>query len=441
MKAILICPAERSEVAALAETAPLANLCILGKPFVHHWLEYFSSRGVTEIKILAADRPNQIRELIGDGARWGFRVEIIPESHELSCDEAQKKYFPFSQNDPPEVPVHIALIDHLPNFPEQKLFENYAGFFSAIQFWLSQNPTQNQIGVREIKPGIWTGLRTQISPNAKLFAPCWIGENVLVKSDAVIGPAAILENGVVVENAATIYESWIGTQTFAGNLVQIKDSLALGSTLVNFRINSVAKIPDEFLLCSLRHGKYTIHSGNFIGRLAALFALAITFPFALITFLKTKWQGSRAVRPRRATAPQTVFENSSGTVTYFEFANANGWWRRWPQLWNIARGEFAWIGNRPLTPFEAGKLQNDFERLWLAAPIGLISQGDAEGCTDISSDEARAHASFYSAQANWRLDCAIFFRALIRLLLRKPPVTSQNELPDIKSHTVELIRP
>ena len=74
------------------------------------------------------------------------------------------------------------------------------------------------------------------------------------------------------------------------------------------------------------------------------------------------------------------------------------------------------MGNRPLHSFEAGKLVNDFERLWLATPIGLISQADAEGCFERFSDEARAHASFYAVQATLPLRLSILRRGGFRLL-------------------------
>jgi len=76
------------------------------------------------------------------------------------------------------------------------------------------------------------------------------------------------------------------------------------------------------------------------------------------------------------------------------------------------RGEFAWVGNRPLTSAQADVLSNDFERLWLNAPIGLVSLADVRGCLDSLSDESRAHASFYAVQNNWRLDLSILSAAL-----------------------------
>ena len=58
-----------------------------------------------------------------------------------------------------------------------------------------------------------------------------------------------------------------------------------------------------------------------------------------------------------------------------------------PQGRTHARGEFAWVGNRPLTRQQAAELRTDFERLWLAVPAGLVSLADAEGCDDPMGDE------------------------------------------------------
>jgi lipopolysaccharide/colanic/teichoic acid biosynthesis glycosyltransferase len=105
--------------------------------------------------------------------------------------------------------------------------------------------------------------------------------------------------------------------------------------------------------------------------------------------------------------------STSETLVYYELADCSGWLRFWPQMWNIVKGDFAWVGNRPLSPFEVAELTNDFERLWLAAPIGLISLADAEGAADSFSDETRACASFYAVKANWRLDISILARTFV----------------------------
>ena len=70
---------------------------------------------------------------------------------------------------------------------------------------------------------------------------------------------------------------------------------------------------------------------------------------------------------------------------------------------------------RPVTglaPAAAVTLTSHFDRLWLKAPIGLISLADAEACAELLGQEARVLASFYAMRANWRLDLSILGRVL-----------------------------
>src|SRR5258708_2680771 len=117
MKALLICPAVRENVAALAESAPLANLPVFGHSLVEHWLEHLALLGAKEVCILATDRPEQVRTLVGDGVRWGIRAEVFPEIRELTQAEARAKYC----NDDDAwlaAPNDVILMDHLPGAPE-----------------------------------------------------------------------------------------------------------------------------------------------------------------------------------------------------------------------------------------------------------------------------------------------------------------------------------
>jgi len=63
-------------------------------------------------------------------------------------------------------------------------------------------------------------------------------------------------------------------------------------------------------------------------------------------------------------------------------------------------------------------LNTDFEKLWLNAPIGVVSLGDVEGSFDRFDEVARAHASFYATRADWRLDLSILSRFSKRMWQR-----------------------
>ena len=250
MKTLLICPDKRESVAALAEDAPLSNLSILGKTLVEHWLDYVSMAGAKEVIILATDRAAQTRALVGNGSRWGLRITVQSEIRELTPEEARKKYRGKNELWLRE-PWDAVAMNHLPGLVEFPLFANYPIWFAVVQAFLPRAATPNRIGAHEIKPGVWVGLRSCIAPDAKLIAPCWIGDNVSVRAGAVIGPRTVLDNMSFVERGAEISESYVAPATLVGEFLELRHSIALGSTLIDWKANSLVKVPEAFLLCSL----------------------------------------------------------------------------------------------------------------------------------------------------------------------------------------------
>ena len=414
MKSILIAPAERSEVAALAEALPLVLTPVFGKPLLVYWLEHLADLGIRDIRVLATDRPDQVRAAVGNGARWGVSVEVIPALRELSVAEARAKYRAKDETDWPAEHHDVVVMDHFPNLPNLPLFESYQSWMAALQAWLPHAARRHRVGVREVQPGVWVGLRSRVSPAAKLQGPCWIGENVWVAENTVVGPYAVLENRVVVESGVEISNSTIGPDTLVGHFTEVRDSLANGNTLVNWRTGSRTTVPDAFLMCSLAKSRSQPQAGNFLGRFLAAVLMLATAPVAMLFVLTAKLRNQPSLREMRAVRPPGAATVSPPEmVCYYELANARGWFRLWPQLWNIVRGDFAWVGNRPLGPAEVAQLESEFDRLWLAAPIGLISLADAEGVAESFTDDARACASFYAVRANWRLDLSILARTIL----------------------------
>src|SRR5688572_3487742 len=251
MKALLICPGERVGVAALAETAPLCNVPILGKPLVDYWLEYLAERGARHIYILATDRPEQVREWVNDGVRWGLTVEVLPEVHEPSLEEARAKYQSNDSLGWLPAPHDAQLMDRLPKLSRHSLFSSYADWYGALQAWLPYAASAERIGIHSLKPGVWVGLHSRIDPGAELHGPLWIGENVHIAAGAIVGPWTIIENNACIEEGAEISNSVIGSDTLVGRFTEVRRSIAWGATLVNWKLDSWIKVPDSFLLCRL----------------------------------------------------------------------------------------------------------------------------------------------------------------------------------------------
>ena len=251
MKALLICPDERIAVAGLVNSAPLSVIPLLGKSLVEYWLEYLSAKGAKEVLILAADRSERVRSVVGDGARWGLRTSVLSEHRELTLRETRARYQNGNGAAWLPAPNDVILLDRLPNLPHMPLITSYADWFAAARALMPHALTPDRIGVHELKPGVWAGLHTRVARGAKLVAPCWIGEHVWIESGASIGPNAILEKEVFVAEGAEISESAIGPDTFVGRFTEVHNSIAWGSTLINWERDSCVKVPDEFLLCSL----------------------------------------------------------------------------------------------------------------------------------------------------------------------------------------------
>lgn len=420
MKALLICPADRPGVARLADNCPLAIAPLLGKSVLEYWIETHAARGVKQLIVLATDRPDHVRHVVGDGARWGVQLELVPQSREFSVAEARARY---RANDLGEWARQddVVLMDYLPGLPERPLFESYTGWWNAVLAWMPHAVTPARIGAREVQPGVWVGLHSQVDPSARLEAPCWIGENVLIGPGATIGPNAIVDDRVIVENGARIENSMIWPETFVGRLVAVRNSLASGSTLLNHQTASCLRVPDDFLLGPLDARRFETHATRLPGRVLAFATLIATAPLAAAVMMISLLRGESPLQLRLGVRAQRGLRGRAhDTFAYYELNGAGNWLRRWPQFWSVVRGDLAWVGNRPLRPTQAFGLVNDFERLWLACPPGLISLADAHGCPEGVSADACAHASYYAVNANWRLDAAIVARAMARAAMAWP---------------------
>lgn len=420
MKALLICPADRPGVARLAETCPLAVAPLCGQSVLEYWIEAQAARGVKQLTVLAADRPDLVRRVVGDGARWGVQLELIPQSRELTAAEARAKFRAADASDwaPQD---DVVVLDYLPGQPDLPLFESYAGWWNAVHAWMPRAITPARIGAREIQPGVWVGLHSQIDPRARLHAPCWIGENVFVAADARVGPNAVVEDRVIVESGARIEHSAIWPETFVGRLVAVRNSLAAGSTLLNHQTGSCLRVPDDFLLGPLDRRRFERSATSLLGRCLALATLVATSPLAVAVMIMSLLRGEPVLQLRLGVRAQRALRNRAhDTFAYYELNGAGNWLRRWPQFWSVARNDLAWVGNRPLRPTQAFGLVNDFERLWLARPPGLISLADAHGCPEGVSAESCAHASFYAVNARPSLDASIVARAMLRAAFAWP---------------------
>ena len=267
MNTILICPSSRSPVEHLSLFTPLAAIPFLGESLIEYWLTHLAMSGASEVRILAHDRPEQIAAIVGNGARWGLKAEVIAETRELTLAQAQIKY----EQEIVSGSHEVAVVDHFPG-TLQSLFTSYADLFAGVFEWLPNAKMPDRVGLRELSPGVWVGLHTRISPGAQLYPPCWIGQNVYVGAGAVVGPMAIIEDRSFIEPKAEVVSSMIGPDTFVGELAVIHEAFAYGNLLVNWKSNLFTHVTDAFLLCALRHPALAHSTEGWLDRLTQIYS-------------------------------------------------------------------------------------------------------------------------------------------------------------------------
>ena len=387
-RVILICPDQRPLLEDLTGDVPLALAIYLGKPLIDHAFDGLALVGVTDVLLLSSDRPSDVRAYVGDGSAWGIQVRIAPESTELTPAGAAARHASFAHD-------AVLTLDSLPQAPDVPVIRDADSWHSS-RTRLLPLLAPRQVGAREISPGVWCGLKSRVNTSAVLKAPCWVGPNTMVGAHAIVGPHGYVESDSVIDAHATVEDSTVGPRTYLGSMTHLGDSLAAGAVLVNWRNGSLTRLADAFLLSRLDPPQEALSSP--FGRLMALLVILITLPLPLIALLRQPRHIRRvAVLPCGAGEPVR-------TVAYHELPGLPGTLRRWPQLWRVVTGHFAWTGNPPLSPEEAGLLESEFERLWLMAGPGIFTAPEAEGCLPPWDDAARAHAALFACQptGSWR---------------------------------------
>src|SRR6476469_5387154 len=119
MKVILICPSERHEMEELTGNRPLVALPLLGDTALGLWLSHLAARGVKQVKILAADRADYIKTLVGSGEKWGLEATVHSDGIVA-------------------IPEDVQIVDHLPWDDSYPMFGGYASWFGACQAILNQ---------------------------------------------------------------------------------------------------------------------------------------------------------------------------------------------------------------------------------------------------------------------------------------------------------------
>ena len=416
MNTILICP-DRRDVASFARRMkPLALLPFAGRSLLDLWLEKLARDGVQHVTILAADRPEQIRQATGLGGRWGLHTTVIPVMEEPSQDVPHL----LMQREPS---IPIITLDSLPALPSIPLWESTEGLFHCMLIQFKHLGPESLLTMRQVAPDIFVSSRARIASSAVIDGPAWIGPDVVIGPGAHIMPGSIIEEAAYIDQQATIRGSWIGPKTYVGAMTEITHSFAWGRGLENWRLASFIEITDDFLLSSLKHKTPRAARSSWPARILALLLMLTTLPLALLYIAWTRMNGQSPVliQSQVILPPPGLEERYTSTIRLQSLNGIDGLFARWPQLWSVWQGDLHLVGNRPLSPSQAAQLGDEFEQLWLSSPAGVFSLADALEDGSADHETNLAHAACYSVSSYFRMKLHILLRCLPRFLFSNRP--------------------
>ncbi|UTW44936.1 nucleotidyltransferase family protein [bacterium SCSIO 12696] len=147
MKAMILAAGFGKRLRPLTETTPKPLLKVGGKPLIEYHIERLATAGIREVVINTAWLGQQIEDYIGDGSRYGVRVQWSPEGQPLETGGGIFKALPLLLDDQlGEQPFLVVNGDVWTDYPFQQLIDRGLNQNEEAHLVLVPNPQQHPNG-------------------------------------------------------------------------------------------------------------------------------------------------------------------------------------------------------------------------------------------------------------------------------------------------------
>ena len=271
-----------------------------------------------------------------------------------------------------------------------------AATLDSLPHLFDRAPGAEGISRRPRSDGIWIGNGSRVHPSARLRAPVFIGNKVLIAEHAELGPNTMIGDGCIVDAGSHVEESVLLAKTYVGRDLDISRSVLAGNTLINARLGVALQIQDtEFLRDTDRRDLGRPKASLTQRALAAILWLALA-PLGLAWRLRSDKgaQGPGAsigIPGAVAGAYQSSKVRFAMSHDAIHAAKTGAWTRHLlatflPGLRDAISGRVALVGLQPRTIGEILALPYYWQRLYRTAPVGLVGEGLLQGAEGASPE-------------------------------------------------------
>ena len=434
MQALIFADRLGRELELLTDRTCVALLPVIGKPVLEHTLETLVAAGLGEAVVAISPFADPLRLALGDGGRWGIRLNYVltrgeedPDAVVESCqsqlaDEllalrgdvlhgatlgeflrlaaeitgpvvyGQAANAPVSlclhrassrggleplrwSTEPVEMPPTWPVVE-LPGAALNRLESLYAYHRANLDAATGRFPGLIVPGQR-VAPGLTVGPRSRVSPRGPGQGVAFVGENCRVEASAEFYGEVVIANRVTVDRHATLRDSVVLSDAYIGERLEVQNAIIQGNRLIQVDTGAVLSMIETFLPT----GRHKAMSGGVLvapfDRLSGLLLLLLSlplWPLALVAALVENFDDP--LRETRLRGNRLEFDEFGGrrrrVFVAMEWMTSIPLLRYLPRLLAVVSGDLRLVGVEPLTPEQADSRREDWARLADRAPAGLI---------------------------------------------------------------------
>ena len=149
MKGLILSGGKGTRLRPLTYTSAKQLVPVANKPVLFYGIEAIAEAGIREIGIVVGDTQAEIRAAVGDGSRWGVKVEYIEQDAPLGLAHAVK----ISRDYIGDEPFVMYLGDNLLNKGITQFVREFDLQKPAAQILLTRVPDPQMFGVAQLDNG------------------------------------------------------------------------------------------------------------------------------------------------------------------------------------------------------------------------------------------------------------------------------------------------
>ena len=143
LKGLILAGGKGTRLRPITHTGAKQLVPVANKPVLFFGIESIVAAGITDIGIVVGDTKNEVKQAVGDGSRWGARIDYIEQSAPLGLAHAVQESKPYLKDSP----FVMYLGDNLIIDGITDLVNEFRAGDSASQILLARVPNPSSFGV------------------------------------------------------------------------------------------------------------------------------------------------------------------------------------------------------------------------------------------------------------------------------------------------------